>query len=498
MKNLALTQSRYVRCVKPNVQKKPAIVEHLTTIGQLRSAGVVSAVTISRAAYPNRLEHRGFIDRFKVLKKKVKGEPKVDETTVDHRALTEEMATSLLEVLTKDGKQEYAMGKSKIYFKMGALEFQEGERMKIWDIWAFDIQRVGRGYNVRKKFVKPKPKGPIATKIQAWYKMCVLAKAYRKSMKDQIKARKKLKKQGKAAVKIQCVFRSARVRPQVKEMIKAQKAVLGMKNKVKDLEVKLEEVKALRRKDVQEAKEAGEQEMLKHRTKAKKKMSASQNQAKMDDQMQTLVDEMDDQMQTLVDESGQSIAFLRKKNGEFRHQNEAMRKDFRSLKENNTRLMEANSSASASFEALNEHAKNLNNTNAKLIKNGEAYTNQLEKLSEDLATRQQYYLAEAESRLQYQKTMAQVVASVQDQCRDASLVEEVVLMALQCDATAKNERDAVDSNINKKKNAEDTKKKKEDGKKEKAAKKKAAPKKKKKKKKVVESDSDSSDSSDSD
>merc|ERR1712003_535301 len=121
-----------------------------------------------------------------------------------------------------------------------------------------------------------------------------------------------------------------------------------------------------------------------------------------------------------------------------------MRKDFKSLKENNQRLMEANASAGQSFTALNDHAKQLNQTNSKLIKNVEAYKQQLEKLKDDLKTRQSYYLAEAEARLAYQKTMAQVVGIVQDKCKDAQLVEDIVIMALECEAEAKSERATLD------------------------------------------------------
>jgi predicted nuclease with TOPRIM domain len=129
----------------------------------------------------------------------------------------------------------------------------------------------------------------------------------------------------------------------------------------------------------------------------------------------------------------------------LRNQNDTMRKDFKALKENNSRLMEANASAGASFSALNDHAKQLNVTNAKLIKNVEAYKGQLEKLKTDLKTRQAYYLAEAEARLAYQKTMAQIVGAIQDKCRDAQLVEDVVIMALECEAEAKSERAALEA-----------------------------------------------------
>ena len=81
----------------------------------------------------------------------------------------------------------------------------------------------------------------------------------------------------------------------------------------------------------------------------------------------------------------------------------------------------------------------------------------LEKLKEDLKTRQQYYLAEAEARLAYQKTMAQIVGAIQDKCRDAQLVEDVVIMALECEAEAKSERAALEAATSKSKSGSSSK-----------------------------------------
>ena len=49
MADLHKTQSRYIRCVKPNSSKKPHIMEHALTLQQLRSSGVISAVTLARS-----------------------------------------------------------------------------------------------------------------------------------------------------------------------------------------------------------------------------------------------------------------------------------------------------------------------------------------------------------------------------------------------------------------------------------------------------------------
>jgi len=70
MKGLSETQSRYIRCVKPNTKKKKLMMEHVATLEQLRCAGVVAAVTISRSAYPTKLEYSDVLHRYAMLNEK--------------------------------------------------------------------------------------------------------------------------------------------------------------------------------------------------------------------------------------------------------------------------------------------------------------------------------------------------------------------------------------------------------------------------------------------
>ena len=186
-----------------------------------------------------------------------------------------------------------------------------------------------------------------------------------------------------------------------------------------------------RMKEVEAAREAAEKEIEDYKNKLREEYKNDKDRQKKSAQQQNL-----------IDESTKIIEYLRKELAKLKGQNESMRKDFKGLKDNNQKLMAANSSASASFTALNDHAKQLNVTNADLIRNVEEYKQQLEKLKEDLKTRQSYYLSEAEARLAYQKTLAQIVGTIQEKCKDAKLVEDVVLMALECESESKEERAA--------------------------------------------------------
>jgi myosin-5 len=446
MKMLNETQSRYIRCVKPNTVKKPLVMMHMTTVEQLRCAGVVAAVTISRSAFPNRLDHRACLERFKVLTKKGKKDKK---DKGDHKEDVIKLLTNALKPFD-DGneKDPFVVGKTRVYFRAGALEFLESERMKGWDKWALDIQRVTRGWLVRRKTsnLRMSRKAPYITKIQTRVRI-FLAKREAKRRKKLLKHKKKLdKRRTKAAAKIQATARMYIWRPRFKKLLKEKREQEGLKNKVRDLESQVREAERNRMKEVEEARTNAESEMEQYRLKVKQELENDKEKMKRSAQQQSL-----------IEESGKIIEYLRKENMKLRTQNETLRKDFKSLKENNARLMEANASAGASFSALNDHAKQLNLTNAKLIRNVEAYKGQLEKLKDDLKTRQAYYLAEAEARLAYQKTMAQIVGAIQDKCRDAQLVEDVVIMALECEAEAKSERAALEAATSKSKSTSTSK-----------------------------------------
>jgi len=204
-----------------------------------------------------------------------------------------------------------------------------------------------------------------------------------------------------------------------------------LEQKLNALEEEVRQAELNRMKEVEAAREGAEKEIEDYKNKLREEYKSDADRQKKSAQQQNL-----------IDESTKIIEYLRKELSKLKGQNESMKGDFKSLKNNNQKLMGANASASASFTALNDHAKQLNVTNADLIRNVEEYKQQLEKLKEDLKTRQSYYLSEAEARLAYQKTLAQIVGTIQEKCKDAKLVEDVVLMALECESESKDERAA--------------------------------------------------------
>jgi myosin-5 len=190
MGNMEESQNRYIRCIKPNDKKLPNVMEHAITLEQLRSAGVISAVTMSRSAFPNRLEHKQVLDRFEPvwrlfwckrsgisLPQKSKKQSKRDLYKEDVEVLLSGALKPLEFKENEKFQSAFAVGKTRTYFVAGALEYLEALRFRGLELCAIVIQRLGRGAVVRQVLNHSLFLARIDARqrIQMW-RRCVLAK----------------------------------------------------------------------------------------------------------------------------------------------------------------------------------------------------------------------------------------------------------------------------------------------------------------------------------
>jgi myosin-5 len=148
MTMLQQTNSRYIRCIKPNTFKKPSIMQHISTIEQLRCAGVVAAVTLSRSAFPNRLENKTVRFKFSNMWDRNKFPSQSQPSMEPEEKLSKDCDALLLCALKpkeekEDGKikKAYVVGKTRSYFRLGALEYLEANRTKEMGSQALSLQR---------------------------------------------------------------------------------------------------------------------------------------------------------------------------------------------------------------------------------------------------------------------------------------------------------------------------------------------------------------------
>ncbi|RHY62498.1 hypothetical protein DYB30_001037 [Aphanomyces astaci] len=143
MDTIEATNVHYVRCIKPNAVKSPTDFNKPMVVAQLRSAGVIDAIRISRAGYPSRLSAKELATRYALMfPPSMVGKGKsVDDTCAM--------------VLAKMGFQkpvEYQMGKSLVYFKAGVLEELETLKSDFEYEQATIIQKVVLGFLARRQF----------------------------------------------------------------------------------------------------------------------------------------------------------------------------------------------------------------------------------------------------------------------------------------------------------------------------------------------------------
>ena len=283
MADITKTKTRYIRCIKPNPEKVPIKMEMFSSAEQLRCAGVVAAVTISRVAFPNRLMHETALERFSCLSnvnlEKVVEEKK--EETEDDGTGYRDAVISLLDGLLQpmettkdDGRlvKAFETGKSRVYFRTGALEFLEAKRLVALGVFATAIERIVRGFVARALFWKTKGATIVSqanarrtiarkaflkskhavTTMQCWTR-CVYAKRelirlQREKASIQIQSRWRTvmamtnwAKQRNAAITMQKTVRGAIQRPKYRQALKEAEEEARVNSKLAALQKRLQE-----------------------------------------------------------------------------------------------------------------------------------------------------------------------------------------------------------------------------------------------------------------
>ncbi|KAG9311336.1 myosin II heavy chain [Chiua virens] len=144
MNQLHATQPHFVRCIVPNVHKKPGRVDVPLVLDQLRCNGVLEGIRIARLGYPNRLPFVEFRQRYEIMTPRV-----IPRGYMDGR----KACLRMVEALDLD-KELYRVGTSKIFFKAGVLaELEERRDALLYDVFS-RLQAVARKFSARRQIKK--------------------------------------------------------------------------------------------------------------------------------------------------------------------------------------------------------------------------------------------------------------------------------------------------------------------------------------------------------
>lgn len=118
MKTINSTNVHYIRCIKPNEEKRAWEFDSLMVLSQLRACGVLETIRISCAGFPSRWTYVEFADRYHILV------PSEEWLKVMSGDTTQESVSSLCNKILSaniSDSGKFQLGNTKIFFKAGML-----------------------------------------------------------------------------------------------------------------------------------------------------------------------------------------------------------------------------------------------------------------------------------------------------------------------------------------------------------------------------------------
>jgi len=133
IKVIEMTESHYIRCIKPNDLNVPSRFNRVRVNEQLKYSGILEAVRVARAGYPVRFIHKDFLERYRV----VQPDAKSIEEFIPHMA----------------GNGSYDIGRTKIFMKDESYKLLEDHKSVLLCNAAVSIQTRFRCYLSRVRYL---------------------------------------------------------------------------------------------------------------------------------------------------------------------------------------------------------------------------------------------------------------------------------------------------------------------------------------------------------
>jgi myosin-1 len=181
----------YIRCIKPNDQKKANVLDEQRVRHQVRYLGLLENVRVRRAGFCYRQPYERFIWRYKMISKE----------TWPGTKLNAKEATQTVLNSHKIKSEEYRFGKTKIFLRNPTtLFYLEEQREKFLPRVAILMQSAWRGYVARRQLRRIK----AAIMVQKIWKGFKVRREYRTNKEGLLKQ--------KTATKVVYWYRKYKVR----------------------------------------------------------------------------------------------------------------------------------------------------------------------------------------------------------------------------------------------------------------------------------------------
>ena len=400
LEDVSRTETRYVRCVKPNSEASSTLFDSSSVCAQLRCAGVVAAVEMTRAGYPNRSSHAAFLARYGRLTSSG------DVTSV---------ARSLL------GERRHAIGKTRVYLGPGVLEFLERLLSTAHARCATSINTCARRYLQLRRFSSVK-------------NATILLQRRRRGMVR----RRAFMSLVAASITLQALARSRRAQKATthkRRRVSATRLAAWAKTRselhkftrVRDASVRIQTlcrrvlavvfVEKLRRNAIERQKMENQLDELRRRLDEER------------EQRERAERRLSSSDPTLTDESTRMLDYLRTEVVALTRTCDALRRENDILRTHHERGQQARQSAQQSVAAVAAHVRFLGDKNASIKNENRQLLKATAVLKEELAMRQAIYLNQVAQNAKLRRVMESMVDTADVRGCDRSLLEELRVMA---------------------------------------------------------------------
>merc|ERR1712226_1173078 len=156
MTTLHSTEPHFIRCLVPNNHKQPGMVEPPLIMHQLTCNGVWEGIRICMRGFPNRILYPDMKSRYAILA----------AGKVDSKTELKEASKIILQNTEGFDAEKYRIGKTKVFFRAGALALLEEKRDDIVTLLIRKLQGQIRGHMRRKDYNKRKQQREFIQVIQ--------------------------------------------------------------------------------------------------------------------------------------------------------------------------------------------------------------------------------------------------------------------------------------------------------------------------------------------
>ncbi|CAI4238101.1 AIF_collapsed_G0000500.mRNA.1.CDS.1 [Saccharomyces cerevisiae] len=146
------TNVHYIRCIKPNSEKKPWEFDNLMVLSQLRACGVLETIRISCAGFPSRWTFDEFVQRYFLLTDYSLWSGILYNPDLPKEEIVN-FCQSILDATISDSAK-YQIGNTKIFFKAGMLAFLEKLRTNKMNEICIIIQKKIRARYYRLQYLQ--------------------------------------------------------------------------------------------------------------------------------------------------------------------------------------------------------------------------------------------------------------------------------------------------------------------------------------------------------